>query len=180
MISSLKDNGRAAIISSQGILFRGKEEKNIRKKFIEADILEGIVALPQDLFHGAEIPACILIINKNKSKERKNKVIVIYASRDFAKGKIRNTLREEDINKITSAFKHYHYIEGYCNVIDLEEIRLNHYNLNILRYIDLKDIEEGIDIQNILDKLKILEKETIQIDSLLENELLNLGFEKSL
>ena len=54
---------------------------------IKEDIIEGIVALPPKFFYGAEIPGCILIINKNKSKERKNKIIVIYASRDFVRAK---------------------------------------------------------------------------------------------
>jgi type I restriction enzyme M protein len=65
MFASLNNKGQAAIICSQGILFRGNEEENIRKYMINEDIIEGIVALPPKLFYGTGIPGCILILNKS-------------------------------------------------------------------------------------------------------------------
>jgi type I restriction enzyme M protein len=57
MFSSLNRTGQAAIICSQGILFRGSEEEKIRENMIKEDIIEGIIALPPKLFYGTGIPA---------------------------------------------------------------------------------------------------------------------------
>ena len=88
MFSSLNGKGRAAIICSQGILFRGNEEEEIRKNMIKEDIIEVIIALPPKLFYGTGIPGCVLILNTNKSENRRKKVILIYAARDYQEGKI--------------------------------------------------------------------------------------------
>ena len=83
MFTSLNDKGQAAIICSQGILFRGNEEVKIREGMIKEDVIEGIIALPPKLFYGTGIPGCILILNKNKPPSRKNKIIFMYAAKDL-------------------------------------------------------------------------------------------------
>jgi type I restriction enzyme M protein len=70
---------KAAIICSQGVLFRGNEEEKIRKNMISQDIIEGIIALPPKLFYGTGIPGCVLILNRNKPESRRKKVIFIHA-----------------------------------------------------------------------------------------------------
>jgi type I restriction enzyme M protein len=107
MFSSLNSSGQAAIICSQGILFRGNEEQTIREGMIKEDIIEGIVALPQKLFYGTSIPGCVLILNRNKPGDRKSKIIFIYAAKDYEEGKVRNKLRDSDTEKIVYAFKNY-------------------------------------------------------------------------
>src|SRR5215211_1317140 len=97
---------------------------------IKEDIIEGIIALPPKLFYGTGIPGCILILNKKKSEKRKNKIILIYAAKDYEEGKVRNILRVEDINKISFAFKKYENIDGYCHIADFEELKENEFNLN--------------------------------------------------
>ena len=82
MFTSLNKKGQAAIICSQGILFRGNEEVKIREGMIKEDAIEGIVALPEKLFYGTSIPGCVLILNRNKPENRKNKIIFIYAAMD--------------------------------------------------------------------------------------------------
>jgi type I restriction enzyme M protein len=137
--ASLNRNGQAAIICSQGILFRGNEEENIRKNMISEDIIEGIVALPPKLFYGTGIPGCVLILNRDKPAKRKNKIIFIYAARDYEEGKVRNKLREEDIKKIVSSFKDYEDIDKYCHITEFNELKENDYNLNVPRYLDTSD-----------------------------------------
>src|SRR5215208_6282831 len=118
MVSSLNKNGQAAIICSQGILFRGNEEEEIRKNMIRADIIEGIIALPPKLFYGTGILGSVLILNRNKPENRKNKIILIYAARDYEEGTVRNKIRESDIQKMISAFKGYKVIDRYCHVAE--------------------------------------------------------------
>ena len=119
MFSSLSSSGQAAIICSQGVLFRGNEEEDIRKKMIEEDIIEGVIALPPKLFYGTGIPGCVLILNRKKPKNRKAKIILIYAARDYEEGKVRNKLRDSDIEKIVSAFRDYDF--NYCCIIGIAQ-----------------------------------------------------------
>lgn len=176
MFASLNNKGQAAIICSQGVLFRGNEEENIRKSMINEDIIEGIIALPQKLFYGTGIPGCILILNRNKPAKHKNKIIFIYTARDYEEGKVRNKLREEDIKKIVSAFKKYEDIERYCHVAEIDELKENDFNLNVPRYVDISESEEEIDIQATINNLKKLEKERQEIEIQVNSNLKELGF----
>jgi len=176
MFSNLNRNGQAAIICSQGVLFRGNEEEEIRKSMIKEDIIEGIIALPPKLFYGTGIPGCVLILNRNKPENRKNKIILIYAARDYEEGKVRNKLRQSDLQKIVSAFKNYHEIERYCHIADFEEIQENGFNLNVPRYVDISESEKELDIQDTIDELKRLEGERQQISVKVDGYLKDLGF----
>ena len=176
MFSSLNNKGQAAIICSQGVLFRGNEEENIRKNMINEDILEGIVALPPKLFYGTGIPGCVLILNRNKLAKRKNKIIFIYAARDYEEGKVRNKLREEDIKMIVTAFRNYEDIDKYCHVAEIDELKENEYNLNVPRYVDISETEDEIDIQATINELKKLGKEREEIGIQVNKNLKELGF----
>ena len=166
MIASLNENGKAAIVSGQGTLFRGSKEEEIRKKMIlgeaenniPGDIIEGIIALPQALFYGTGIPGCIYILNKNKPKERKNKIIFIHAARKghFAKLPARNKLRIKDITEVVSTFKNYKNEEGFCHIAELDEIIENEFNLNIPRYVDTAIPEKHIDVSETINEINKL------------------------
>ena len=184
MLASLNENGQAAIICSQGVLFRGNEEAKIRegmilgdqKNGLQGDVIEGIIALPEKLFFGTGIPACVLILNRNKPEKRKNKIIFIYAARDYFEGNNRNKFRDEDIEKMVSAFKNCKDIDRYCHVAYLDELKENEFNLNVPRYVDISEPEEEIDIQDTIDELKKLEKEREEIELKVQADLKELGF----
>ena len=169
MFSSLNENGKAAIISGQGTLFRGSKEEKIRQRMIlgdkkenlKGDIIEGIIALPKKLFYGTSIPGCVYILNKNKPKERKNKIIFIYAARKghFADLPARNKLRLGDIEEIVSAFKNYKDEYGFCHVANLDEIKENEFNLNIPRYVDISVPEVPVKISETIEKINELKSE---------------------
>lgn len=185
MFAALNDNGRAAIISGQGTLFRGGKEEEIRKKMIlsdvennlQGDIIEGIIALPQKLFYGTGIPGCVYILNKNKPKERKNKIIFIYAAREghFADLPARNKLRVEDIEELEAAFKNYKDDYGFCHIADLEELEENEFNLNVPRYVDTSIPEEPVDIPETIQKINESRAELIDIKKKVSDDLRNLG-----
>jgi type I restriction enzyme M protein len=176
MFSNLNKNGQAAIICSQGVLFRGSEEEVIRKNMIKEDIIEGIIALPPKLFYGTGIPGCVLILNRNKPENRKNKIILIYAARDYEEGKVRNKLRDSDIGKIVSAFKSFSDTDKYCHIGDFNEIQENEFNLNVPRYINISETEEEIDIQAVIDQLKKLGEERQETEVKVSTIMKNLGF----
>ena len=176
MYAQLNDQGQAAIICSQGVLFRGGIEAKIREGMIAEDAIEAIIALPQKIFFGTGIPTCVLILNKNKSKSRKNKIIFIYGAKDYQEGKNRNILRDEDISKIVKAFEDLRNVGRYCHVADLKDLTENEYNLNVPRYVDISEPEEEIDIQTVINELNKLDKERNDLELKTKHDLKELGF----
>jgi len=144
-IQSLKPNGKGAIILPHGILFRGNAEAEIRKNLIQRGYIKGIIGLPANLFYGTGIPACIIIIDKEKASERKG-LFIIDASKEFAKDGNKNRLREQDIHKIVDTFNKQIEIHKYSRFVLLSEIQEKEYNLNIPRYIDNSEEEDIHDI----------------------------------
>ena len=148
MLASLKPNGRMATIMPHGVLFRGGKERLIRELFINHDCIEAIVSLPPGLFYGTGIPACVLVCNKNKPDECKDKVFFINADREYAEGKNQNRLRPEDIEKIDFVFAHKRELPKYSRLVPKSEIVETHdYNLNIRRYVDNTPDPEPEDVQ---------------------------------
>lgn len=136
MIASLKDDGILATVMPHGVLFRGGQEKVIRKGIIKDDLIEAIIGLPPKLFYNTGIPACIVVINKNKPKELKNKIFFINADKEYGEGRNQNYLRHEDIDKIVTVFEKKLEIPKYSRLVDIKEIEENDFNLNIRRYVD--------------------------------------------
>jgi type I restriction enzyme M protein len=158
MLAVCKDGGMVATVMPHGVLFRGGEEKKIRKKFLEQDLIEAIISLPPNLFYGAGIPACILIMrpsltgrapNPNKAEERRERVLFINADAEYQPGRAQNYLRPQHIEKIVSTFERYENVPGYSRVVSLAEIASdeNDFNLNIRRYVDNSQPPEPHDVR---------------------------------
>jgi type I restriction enzyme M protein len=148
MLASLKPNGHMATIMPHGVLFRGGKEKLIRELFINEDVIEAIISLPPRLFYGRGIPACVIVVNKNKPDALRGKVLFINADREFAEGKNQNKLRPEDIEKIDFVFTQKRELPKYSRLVDKTEIVNKHdYNLNIRRYVDNTPNSEPEDVQ---------------------------------
>jgi type I restriction enzyme M protein len=150
MIASLNAEGMMGVVMPHGVLFRGSSEKAIRQGILNDDLLEAVVGLPAALFYGTGIPACLLIINKNKPAERKGKVLFINSELEYEEGKHQNKLRQQDIEKIVQTFDDYAEIKRYSKVVTLAEIAENDYNLNIRRYADTSPPPEIFDVRAIL------------------------------
>lgn len=148
MIASLKPDGRMATIMPHGVLFRGGSEKAIRQGLVDGNIIEAIISLPPALFYGTGIPACAIIINKNKPDALRDKILIINADAEFAEGKVQNILRPEDIEKINFVFTHKTEIPKYSKLVDKKTIAEdNDYNLNIRRYVDNTPPPEPEDVK---------------------------------
>ncbi|WP_417702903.1 N-6 DNA methylase [Pseudomonas sp.] len=189
MLASLKADGRMGVILPHGVLFRSGEEGKIREGLLfgtdtasgnqPGDLIEAIVGLPPALFYNTPIPACILVLNKQKPKALKGKVIIIDASADFSSDKVQNSLRAKDVSRIVSthkaAFEQQSEVEGYCRVVTLDEIRSNDGNLNIARYIDNGETEDTVDLVATLAQLGALSEDEAKIDRRLRGYLAELG-----
>lgn len=148
MLASLKPNGHLATVMPHGVLFRGGKEKLIRELLINDDVIEAIISLPPGLFYGTGIPACVIVINKNKPDSLKDKVFFINANREYAEGKNQNKLRPEDIEKIDYVLTHKLVLPKYSQLVDKATIVEEHdFNLNIRRYVDNTPAPEPEDVQ---------------------------------
>lgn len=176
MVASLNHQGKAGVVLPHGVLFRGGAEGKIREGLLKEDLIETIIGLPANLFYGTGIPACVLIINRDKAEEQQGKVFILDGSKDFAEGRNQNSLRDEDIEKIVTAYDVWEDKDKYCRVVDLEEIADNDYNLNIARYVDTTEEEEEIDVQEALDELKKMEGEREKVEEKMYGYLKELGY----
>lgn len=153
VLKSLNTNGKAGIVMPHGILFRGNAEETIRKQILDKKYIKAIVSLPGNLFYGTGIPACIVIIDKEKADERDG-IFLIDASRGFKKDGSKNRLREQDIEKVVQTFINKQEIKGYSRFVkysDITDADKNDGNLNVPRYI--QRIDDALP-QNIAAHLK--------------------------
>ncbi|KGP74490.1 type I restriction-modification system subunit M [Pontibacillus yanchengensis] len=176
MVSTLNHKGKAGVVMPHGVLFRGGAEGKIREGLLKEDLVEAIIGLPSNLFYGTGIPACILILNRNKEDANIGKVFILDGSKDYQEGKNQNLLREEDITKIVNAYDTWDDQEKYCRLVDIEEIEENDFNLNIARYIDTTIEEEQINVNEVINELKNLEKERLESEEKMYMHLKELGF----
>jgi type I restriction enzyme M protein len=146
MLAVLKADGKMATIMPHGVLFRGGEEKEARKHFIEKGWLEAVIGLPAGLFYGTGIPACVLVMNKKDAAARKH-VFFINADREYREGKAQNFLRPEDISKMVHVYRERKNVEGYARLVPVSEIAEEDYNCNIRRYVDNAPPPEPHDVR---------------------------------
>lgn len=166
------------IVLDQGALFRGGAEGKIRKQVIEKDLVECVIALPEKLFYNTGAPGCLIFFNKNKPKERSEKVIFIYAAEGFEKLKSMNRLQDENVERIVKTYRDFTDVEKYAKVADLDTIRDNDGNLSITRYADVFVEEEPVDVAKTLVELTRIERERQLIEEKLKEFLKELGYER--
>ena len=146
MLAVLNADGRMATVMPHGVLFRGGEEREARKHFIDSGYLEAVIGLPGNLFYGTGIPACILVLNKAGALQRSH-VLFINADREYREGKAQNHLRAEDIDKIVHAYRAGLDIPAYARRVPVAEIKAEDYNCNIRRYVDNAPPPEPHDVR---------------------------------
>ena len=177
MVAVLNNSGRLGVVMPHGVLFRGAAEGKIRQGLLREDLFEAVIGLPPNLFYGTGIPASILVLNRDKPRERKGQVLFIDASGEFEEGSNQNRLRSQDLERISSTFHAYADVEKYARVVMLADIERNDWNLNISRYVDTSKDEERIDVAGAVRKLRELERERAAAEATMNQYLANLGYE---
>ncbi|WP_324751202.1 class I SAM-dependent DNA methyltransferase [Sphingomonas sp. LY54] len=157
MLAVTRDGGMVATVMPHGVLFRAGEEKAIRGRVIEEDLLEAVIGLAPNLFYGTQIPACILVLRQRmqegakrvsgKPEARRGKVLFINADRECFEGRAQNHLLPEHIEKILATFDDYRAVPGFSAIVDNETLKQNGWNLNIRRYADNAPTPEPQDVR---------------------------------
>jgi len=181
---SLNQTGRAAVVIDTGAVTRGSgsrtqdKEKKIRKWFVDNDLIEGVILLPDNLFYNTTAAGIIIIFNKNKPPVKKRKIVLVNASQEFKKGKPKNYIPEKSIRKIANAFIKGENTERFVKVIQTKEAKDNDYNLSPSRYVDTSEKETYRPIPEILKELDELEKKAVEIDKELKSVFKTLGMKQ--
>jgi len=166
MLAMAKDDGRVGVVIDNGCLFRGGKERYIRRRVVEADWVECVILLPEKLFYNTGAPGAIIVFNKAKPAERKNKILFINASGEFVPHpSVRrlNSLSRKNIEKIVNAYRRFVDVAGFSRVVDVKEVAENDYNLNVTLYVMPVEEREEIDISKEFSELKKLEREREEI-----------------
>ena len=156
----LKPDGMMTIVLPHGVLFRGGEEGEIRRNLLEQNNIDAIIGLPANIFFGTGIPTIIMVL---RQKREQRDVLIVDASKGFAKEGKNNKLRASDIRRIVDTVVGRVDIDKYSRKVTMEEIRANDYNLNIPRYVDSSEKAESWDIYSLMFG-GIPEKELSELD----------------
>jgi type I restriction enzyme M protein len=180
ILASMNDKARAAVVLDTGAASRGSgnantnKEKDVRKWFVEQDLIEGVIYLPENLFYNTTAPGIIIVLNKAKQKERQRKVFLLNASREFVKGDPKNYIPEDAIIRISETFTARNEVEKYSRSVGRDEIAKNDYNISPSRYIHTGAADEYRPISEIVEELRLLEKQTLSTDKSLKAVLAKL------
>ncbi len=164
MLASVKNESKVVVVIDTGAVSRGGREKAIRQKIVEKDLVEAVILLPEKLFYNTGAPGLIIVFNKNKPEERKEKILLINASKEFVAGKPQNSLGEENIKKIVGTYQNFKEAEKFSKTITLEEVAETDYNLSPSRFVSVIEEEEYRPIEEIAKELDEIEKERQKVE----------------
>jgi len=179
MVASLRDGGRMAVVLDTGAVSRGSgnqgsnRERDIRRAFVEADLIEAVVLLPENLFYNTTAPGIILVVNR--ARRHPGQILLVNASRLFAKGRPKNYLTDEHIERVAEVYHAWRAEVGLSAIITREEAARNDYNLSPSRYVATDDREEVLPLEEALVLLREAEEERVAADRELKEMLNRLG-----
>lgn len=179
MLASLDNGGRMAVVLDTGAVSRGSgnqgsnRERDIRKAFVEHDLIEAVLLLPENLFYNTTAPGIIIVINRRK--RHPGELLLINASRRFAKGRPKNYLTEDDITAIADVYHTWRAESGFSAIITRAEVVRNDYNLSPSRYVSTDSDEETIPLEEAMVLLREAEEERDAADARLKEVLALLG-----
>lgn len=176
-LASMKANGRAAIVLDTGAVSRGSgsknedKERNIRKWFVEKDYVEGVILLPENLFYNTTAPGVIIVLNKQKQKPRKGKIILINAGGEFKKGQPKNYLPSESITMLGQIFSTFENVGNKAKVVTSAEVADQDFNLAPSRYVTSEKAGISRSLPSIMTEWRELKSKSSQIEAQLEQLL---------
>ncbi len=187
MISKLSQNGKMACILANGSLSASGQEGEIRKKIIENDLVDCIIAMPTNLFYTVTVPCSIWIINRNKNLKEKTLFINATNLGTMVTRRLRE-LSEDDIKKIADTYhnyqndENYENIKGFCYSSTTDEIKSNDYVLTPGRYVGVEETEDdGIPFEEkmktITSELSKQFEESHKLENEIKKHLKAIGYE---
>ena len=140
-LACMNERGRSAVVLDTGAVTRGSgsknedRERNIRKWFVDRDLIDGVILLPDNLFYNTSAAGVIVVLSKRKPPARKDRIVLLNASRRVQKGRPKNYIPKDDIRPLAAAFAKGEAIEGEIAVITREQAEEADYNLSPSRWV---------------------------------------------
>lgn len=165
-LACMSEAGRATVVLDTGAVTRGSgsknedKERNIRKWFVDRDLVDGVILLPENLFYNTTAAGVIVVLSKRKPAARKGRIILLNASKHFRKGRPKNYLPEEDIRPLAAIYLKGEPVEGEVAVITTEQAREADYNLSPSRWVGQSGAAKVGSVQGLLSELVRLDKQT--------------------
>jgi type I restriction enzyme M protein len=151
------------------------KERAIRRWFIEQDLIDGVVLLPDNLFYNTTAPGVIVFLRRGKPKDRKGKITLVNAAGEFRKGTPKNFLPPEAITKIAEAYHAGKDVTGFVKVITREEAAANDFNLSPSRFVVVETNETSRPLPEIASELRLLDAKAVRLNADLIEVLTKLG-----
>ena len=183
MLASLNATGRAAIVLDTGAISRGSggksanKERDIRRALVEADLIEGVVLLPENLFYNTSAPGIVLLLNRDKPEGRQGTFLLVNASRYFLKEKPKNVLTDAGIAAVAEVYRAWETRTKLSRVVTLEEVRAADYNLSPSQFVEVADRAEHRPLPAILADLTAARAERERADAALAAVLAELDLD---
>ena len=155
-LSRLKDDGTLVAIYPHGVLFRGAQEKEIRKRLIELNLLDAVIGMPPKLFLNTDIPVCVMVVKRYRDT---SDTLIVDASRECEHSGRRNVLRDCDVTRVVDAYKDYADVERFAHRVSRRDFEENDFNLNIPRYVDTYEPKPVPDALETLAEMLAVDRE---------------------
>ena len=171
-LACLNERGRAAVVLDTGAVTRGSgsknedRERNIRKWFVDRDLIDGVILLPDNLFYNTSAAGIIVVLSKRKPEAHRRKIVLVNASRRVGKGRPKNYIPEEDIRPTAAAFLKGEPVEGEVAVITRDQAAEADYNLSPSRWVGQAAGGDEVDLQDIMERFEaiVAEEATVSAD----------------
>lgn len=162
IVESLDKKGMAVIVVSSGVLFREGKEGVIRQSLIKENLVDCVIALPNNMMHNTALPVNLLILNKNKKTKD---ILFIDVAKNVESSRTLTILPEDIIDKVGETYENSLEEDGFSKLINISEIKSNKFNLSVNRYIIETEEEENVDISIIKEDISQLEKKLRDIQN---------------
>ena len=179
-LACMNDRGRASVVLDTGAVTRGSgsknedRERNIRKWFVDHDLIDGVVLLPDNLFYNTSAAGIILVLSKRKPEERRGRIVLLNASRHYRKGRPKNYIPEDELRPLATAFLKGEPLDGELAVITLKQAAEADYNLSPRRWVVQTDAVAQRPISEITAEMERLDDEAREIDESLARMMVRL------
>ena len=180
-LACLNERGRAAVVLDTGAATRGSgsknedRERNIRKWFVDRDLIDGVLLLPDNLFYNTSAAGIIVVLSKRKPEARRGRIVLVNASRRVGKGRPKNYIPEEDIRPIAAAFLKGEPVDGEIAVITREQAAEADYNLSPSRWVGHATDSDTVSVPDLIAELRRLSTSIHESDQRLFSNLERLN-----
>lgn len=168
-LACLNESGRATVVLDTGAVTRGSgvkhedKERNIRKWFVDHDLIDGVIQMPDNLFYNTPAAGVIVVLSKCKPSARKGRIVLLNASRRAQKGQPKNFIPDEDIRPLATAFLKGEPVEDEIAIITQEQAKEADYNLIPSRWVGTNEELNLSSIPSLIEELHCLYKRDIAL-----------------